>query len=193
VDNEEEAEAALSKLRKYKGLEHVQRPDLYKFFVYDDRARDGQPRSYITPGPVWLTDALFGRCTFGYIAYDVAVPRLVYLKDFWRTDVPDIQKEGDVYRELHDAHVPNIPMLGPAGDVSFSLGCENIVPFPTQRTRTQDYVKGSGLGHEWCPGRPRVDPLVHYRLVLETLGKPLNTFKSTRQLCEVIRDAIVGT
>jgi len=98
-----------------------------------------------------------------------------------------------VYRELHDAQVPNIPMLGPAGDVPFSLGHENIVMIPTQRTRTQDYVKGSGLGHEWCPGRPRVDPLVHYRLVLETLGKPLNTFKSTRQLCEVIRDAIVGT
>ena len=193
VDNGEEAEAALSGLRKHKGLEHVQLPDLYRFFVYDDRARDGQPRSYITPGPVWLTDALFGRCTFGYIAYDVALPRLVYLKDFWRTDLPDIQKEGDVYRELHDAHVPNIPKLGPAGDVSFSLGRENIVPFPIQRTRTQDYVKGSGLGHEWCLGRPLVDPLVHYRLVLETLGKPLNTFKSTRQLCEVIRDAIIGT
>jgi len=53
-------------------------------------------------------------------------------------------------------------------------------------------LKGSGHGHEWCPGRPQVDPYVHYRLVLETLGQPLNTFKSTRQLCEVIRDAIVA-
>ena len=192
VDEEEDAKTALSNLRKYKGLEHVQRADLFNVFVHDDRARDGQPRSYITPGPVWLTDALFGRCTFGYIAYDVAGSRLVYLKDFWRTDLPDIQKEGDVYRELHDAQVPNIPMLGPAGDVPLSLDHEHIIPFSSQRTRTQDYVKVSGLGYEWCPGRPRVDPLVHYRLVLDTLGYPLNTFKSTRQLCEVIRDAIVG-
>jgi hypothetical protein len=117
---------------------------------------------------------------------------LVYLKDFWRTDLPDIQKEGDVYRELHGAQVPNIPMLGPAGDVPLSLDRKHIAPFSAQRTRTQDYVKESGRGYEWCPGRPRVDPLVHYRLVLETVGYPLNTFKSTRQLCEVIRDAIVG-
>jgi len=27
---------------------------------------------------------------------------------------------------------------------------------------------------------------------LETLGRPLTTFESTRQLCEVIRDAIIG-
>ena len=190
--DDDEAEEALLKLRKYKGLERVQRADIYKFYVHDDCTSDRQPRSYISPGPVWHTDALFGRCTFGYIAYDVAGSRLVYLKDFWRPDLPDIQKEGDVYRELHDAQVPNIPMLGPAGDVPLSLDREHIIPFSSQRTRTQHYVKESGLGYEWCPGRPRVDPLVHYRLVLETLGHPLNTFKSTRQLCEVIRDAIVG-
>jgi hypothetical protein len=191
--DDDKAEEALSMLRQYQGLEGVQRTNLYKIYVHDDSAPDRQPGSYITPGPVWHTDALFGRCTFGYIAYDVAGSRLVYLKDFWRTDLPDIQKEGDVYRELHDAQVPNIPMLGPAGDVPLSLGREHIIPFSAQRTRTQDYVKESGLGCEWCPGRPRVDPLVHYRLVLETLGYPLNTFKSTRQLCEVIRDAIVGS
>ncbi|KAI0267779.1 hypothetical protein BC834DRAFT_822120, partial [Gloeopeniophorella convolvens] len=39
---------------------------------------------------------------------------------------------------------------------------------------------------------PRVEPYVHYRLVLNTVGKPLNHFKSTRQLCEAIRDAIVA-
>jgi hypothetical protein len=116
----------------------------------------------------------------------------VYLKDFWRTDLPGIQREGDVYRELHDAQVPNIPVLGRAGDVPISPDHASTAPFAAQRTKTQDYLKGSGHGHEWCPGRPQVDPYVHYRLVLETLGQPLNTFKSTRQLCEVIRDAIVG-
>ena len=190
---EDEAEEALSMLRKYQGLERVQGIDLYKVFVHDDCTSDRQPRSYVTPGPIWNTDALFGRCTFGYIAYDVVGSRLVYLKDFWRTNLPDIQKEGDVYRELHSAQVPNIPKLGPAGDVPLSLDREHIIPFSVQRTRTQDYVKESGLGYGWCPGRPRVGPLVHYRLVLETLGHPLNTFKSTRQLCEVIRDAIVGS
>lgn len=189
---DDEAEAALPKLRTYKGLEDVQSTDLHKFLVHDDRAADGQLSCYITPSAIWHTESLFGRSTFGYVAFDVATSKLVYLKDFWRTDLPGIQREGDVYRELHDAQVPNIPVLGRAGDVPISPDHASTAPFAAQRTKTQDYLKGSGHGHEWCPGRPQVDPYVHYRLVLETLGQPLNTFKSTRQLCEVIRDAIVG-
>ncbi|KAH9954087.1 hypothetical protein BC827DRAFT_1244831 [Russula dissimulans] len=189
---DDEAEVALSKLRTYKGLENIKTTDLHKILVHDDHVFDGQLRYYITPSAVWYTEALFGRSTFGYIAYDVATSRLVYLKDFWRTTLPRIQREGDVYRELHEAQVPNIPLLGRAGDVPLSPEHANIFPLAVQRTKTQDYVKGSGVGHEWCPGRPRVDSYVHYRLVLETLGQSLNTFKSTRQLCEVIRDAIVA-
>ena len=195
MDDDEEAKAALSKLRTYEGWEDGEKlkiTNLYRFLVRDDYATDGELRSYITPGAVWDTNALFGRCTFGYIAYDVATSKLVYLKDFWRTDLPRIQKEGDVYRRLHDAEVPNIPALGPAGDVPLSPVHTSTSAFSMQRTKTQDYLKGSGGRGEWCPGRPCVEPYVHYRLVLETLGQPLNTFKSTRQLCEVIRDAIVG-
>ncbi|KAI0292950.1 hypothetical protein B0F90DRAFT_1835920 [Multifurca ochricompacta] len=78
------------------------------------------------------------------------------------------------------------------GDVPLSPKHSNVSLFAPQRTRTQDYLQGSEGGHDWCPGRPSVNPFVHYRLVLETLGRPLNRFKSTRQLCEVIRDAIIG-
>ncbi|KAH9961812.1 hypothetical protein BC827DRAFT_1267471 [Russula dissimulans] len=190
---EEEAEVALSKLTTYKGLENVQTTDLLKLLVHDDcDVDDGQFRCYIASSAVWSTQDVFGRCTLGYIAYDVATSNLVFLKDFWRTDRPGVQKEGDVYRELHDAQVPNIPVFGPAGDVPLSPDHVNVLPRAVQRTKTQDYVKGSGLGHEWCLGRPRVFPQVHYRMVLETLGQPLKTFKSTRQLCEVIRDAILA-
>ena len=195
MGDDDEAKAALLKLRTYKGWkdgEKLKISNLYRFVVRDDCSTDGQLRSYITPGAVWDTNALFGRCTFGYIAYDVAASKLVYLKDFWRTDLARIQKEGDVYRKLHEAEVPHIPTLGPAGDVPLSPDHASTFPLAVQRTKTQDYVKGSGRGVEWCPGRPRVEPYVHYRLVLETLGQPLNTFNSTRQLCDVIRDAIVG-
>jgi hypothetical protein len=189
---DDEAEAALPKLRAYKGLDNIKTADLHKILVHDDHATDGELKCYIAPSAIWHTDSLFGRSTFGYIAYNVATSNLVYLKDFWRTDLPGIQKEGDVYRELHEAEVPNIPLLGRAGDVPLSPAHANTIPVVSQRTKTQDYVKGSGYGHEWCPGRPCVNPYVHYRLVLETLGQPLSTFNSTRQLCEVIRDAIVG-
>jgi serine/threonine protein kinase len=76
-----------------------------------------------------------------------------------------------------------------AGDVPLiSRNGELQVAAPAvQRTRTQDYV-----GRPWCPGHPQVEPYVHYRLVLKTIGISLNQFKSTRQLWGVIRDAIVG-
>ncbi|KAH9017104.1 hypothetical protein EDB83DRAFT_2271270, partial [Lactarius deliciosus] len=181
---DDEAEAALPKLRTYQGLENVAKADLHKFLVRDDHTLNGQIKYYIAPSAVWDSESLFGRSTFGYIAYDPETTNLVYLKDFWRTDRDGIQKEGDVYRELHDAQVPNIARLGLAGDVPLLPECGRTDCPAVQRTMTQEFVK------DWCPGQPRVDPYVHYRVVLETLGSPLNTFKSTRELCEVIRDAI---
>ncbi|KAH9020336.1 hypothetical protein EDB84DRAFT_1231763, partial [Lactarius hengduanensis] len=183
---DDEAEAALSKLRTYQGLENVTKADLHKFLVRDDHTLNGQVKYYIAPSAVWDSEALFGRSTFGYIAYDLETTNLVYLKDFWRTDCDGIQKEGDVYRELHDAQVPHIAKLGLAGDVPLLPECGRTDSPAVQRTMSQEFLK------DWCPGRPRVDPYVHYRLVLETLGSPLNTFKSTRELCKVIRDAITA-
>ncbi|KAH9017122.1 hypothetical protein EDB83DRAFT_192136 [Lactarius deliciosus] len=181
---DDEAEAALSKLRTYQGLENIAKADLHKFLVRDDHTPNGQIKYFIAPSAVWDSEALFGRSTFGYIAYDPETTNLMYLKDFWRTERDGIQKEGDVYRELHDAQVSNIARLGLAGDVPLLPECGRTDSPAVQRTITQEFVK------DWCPGRPRVDPYVHYRLVLETLGSPLHTFKSTRELCRVIRDAI---
>lgn len=185
---DDEAEAALPTLRTHPGFEDVRREHLHRIHVWDDHALDDAPRYYITPSPKWASDSLFGRATFGYVAYDIESGGLVYLKDFWRADHPAVQKEGDVYRKLHEAQVPNIAKLGRAGDVCMLADDDQaLVSVGAQKTETQNYVN-----HSWCPGRPRVEPYVHYRLVLETVGKPLKRFKSTRQLCEVIRDAVVG-
>jgi len=184
--DDNEALLALPKLRTYPKFENVQTKDLHRILVWDDRSPDDGPRRYITPSAKWATDALIGRATFGYIAFDVERGELVYLKDFWRVDHPEIQKEGDVYRELHEAGVRNIAKMGRAGDVRSTTN-DGQVRASVQRTRPYDY-----LNHSWCPGRPVVEPYVHYRLVLVTVGMPLNRFKSTRQLCEVIRDGIVG-
>ncbi|KAI9507350.1 hypothetical protein F5148DRAFT_1285325 [Russula earlei] len=83
----DEATAAISKLNEYEGLmiKKVKPKDLCKFLVHDDRAADGQQlKFYITAGPIWHMETLFGCSTFGYITYDVESSKLVYLKDFWR-------------------------------------------------------------------------------------------------------------
>ena len=157
-----EAEVVLLKLKTYKGLENIQRSNLHKILIHNNCAMDGELRCYITPSAIWQTNSLFGCSTFGYIAYDLAKSNLVYLKDFWHTDLPGIQKEGDVYQELHEAEVPNIPVLGRAGDVPLSPAHANTILVVSQKTKVQDYVKGSGYGHEWCPSWPCVNPYVHY-------------------------------
>jgi len=186
---DDEAEVALPKLRTYPKFENLKGEHLHQILAWNDCAPPEGPRRYITPSCRWATDALIGRATFGYIAYDVENGNLVYLKDFWRVDHPEIQKEGDVYRELHEAQVPNIAEMDRAGDVPLisQNGELQVAALAVQRTRTQDYVD-----RPWCPGHPQVESYVHYRLVLKTVGISLNQFKSTRQLCGVIRDAVVG-
>jgi hypothetical protein len=66
----------------YTTTEKLKITNLYRFLVRDDHVTDGQLRSYITPGAVWDTNALFGRCTFEYIAYNIVTSKLVYLKVF---------------------------------------------------------------------------------------------------------------
>ncbi|KAH9051847.1 hypothetical protein EDB87DRAFT_1836142 [Lactarius vividus] len=136
---DDEADAALSKLRTYQGLENVAKADLHKFLVRDDCILTGRIKYYITPSA-----------------------------DFWRTECDGIQKEGDVYRELNDAHVPNIAKLGLTGDIPLLLECGGTDSPAVQRTMTQQF------------------------LVLETLGSPLHTFRSTWELCKVIRDTITA-
>ncbi len=131
---EDEINAALPKLSPYPGLKEVKKDDLHKFLVRDDRTPDVLNKYYIAPGATWDSRALFGRSTFGYIAYDLETSDLVYLKVFWRPDLPGIQKEGDVYRELHEAQVSNVAKLGPAGDVP--LLPDNHLGL-VQRTRTR--------------------------------------------------------
>jgi hypothetical protein len=164
--DDNEAELALPKLKKRLDFEGLKKEHLHRILVWDDCAPAEGPRRYITPSARWATESLIGRATYGYIAYDVENGNLVYLKDFWRVDHPDIQKEGDVYRELHEARVPNIAEMDRAGDVP--LICHHDGEFQVaaraiQRTRTQDYV-----GSTWCPGQSHVEPYVHYRLVLKT-------------------------
>ncbi|KAH9041873.1 hypothetical protein EDB83DRAFT_2228061 [Lactarius deliciosus] len=136
----------------------------------------------------WATDTLIGCAIFGYIAYKVETRNLVYLKDFWRIDHPKVQKEGDIYCELHNAQVSNIVMLVQAGDV---CDCSSSDLW-SQRTRIQDYISVPGSQYTWCPGQPRVETYIHYQLVLWTVGVGLKFFQSSQQLVKVIQDAIIS-
>ncbi|KAI9507389.1 hypothetical protein F5148DRAFT_981486, partial [Russula earlei] len=145
-------------LAVYMDIEKIEVEDLCQILVNDDHATDGQPKPYIIWKPIWETKTLFGWSTFGFVGHDVERNKLVYLKDYWRTNFPGIEKEGDIYRNLLEAKVRFILELGPAGDVL--LTPEHSLD--VQCTRTQDYVKDGERKRIWCPGTPRVKRYVHY-------------------------------
>ncbi|KAI0312413.1 hypothetical protein OF83DRAFT_1025319, partial [Amylostereum chailletii] len=103
-----------------------------------------------------------------------------YLKDTWRIALDNIEKEGDIYATLAAADVPHTAKMLCAGDV-WSSDSER------QETLTPRFErKKAGAGSKDC----KIIPHIHYRIVLSTIGKPLSKFKTTKQLCEVLRDAI---
>ncbi|KAI0318710.1 kinase-like domain-containing protein [Amylostereum chailletii] len=143
---------------------------LRKVTVRDDVSKE--ETSYAISTPQTSNDRLVGPC-FGYLAVDLRDGSLVWMKDVWRQDSPSFWKEGDVYRRLHQSKVPHIPPLRSAGDVGSHV------------TRCQEFVHSS-----WNCVQMDLPTRRHYRLVLGAVGRPLNTFRSTRELCTSVRDAV---
>lgn len=110
---------------------------------------------------------------------------VVYLKNGWRIKAPGMEKEGDIYRELHDHHVPHIPSVVCAGDVLCDEGLSE------QETRTDTVVEEEDWD-QYSDSAPRLEHFVHYRLVLGVVGKPLTKFTSSKRVLEVILDVLRG-
>ncbi|KAG2131428.1 uncharacterized protein EDB93DRAFT_1108121 [Suillus bovinus] len=108
---------------------------------------------------------------YRYIVKD----RVVYLKDTWRIDSNDMQKEGDTYRQLHGYQVPHI--------APFERG--NDLEGHGSRTVTHEYVEES-----WVCGMPFATGHVHYRMVLGVVGRELSIFRSTYELVSAVADAL---
>ncbi|KAH8924993.1 hypothetical protein BT69DRAFT_1349083 [Atractiella rhizophila] len=105
-----------------------------------------------------------GRGTRCFEAYNHEQKCLVLLKDTWRHI--RYRREGEVYAELHKCEVPNILQVIAEGDVTGNL----------QRTKMSTGKKDDG-------------EMVHYRIVLAKVGRPLNEFTSTYELVKGVSDA----
>ncbi|KAF9474211.1 hypothetical protein BDN70DRAFT_776044, partial [Pholiota conissans] len=112
--------------------------------------------------------------TRSFIVWDPKEKRVVFMKDTWR--IEGIDKEGQIYAELHAAHVEHIAPFERAGDLN-------------HRTRAQECV-----GEAWArlgTKRP-FRTYQHYRLALGVVGRDLESFKSTKELVTAVRDAVVA-
>lgn len=155
--------------RDHKGWRKVMVPDR------DDAAKQGgflvsYPLSHTTPSP-------FSRSTRGMLAFDLAHKKLVFLKDYWRPDVDNIEKEGEIYRDLEKQKIPHIAPFGMGNDIK---GHKTVTQAPNDER--EDGILPT----------PRQTRLSHYRMTLNIVGKSLIDFKSSREFISAIADAMEG-
>ncbi|VDC04238.1 unnamed protein product [Peniophora sp. CBMAI 1063] len=120
-----------------------------------------------------------GRYTLSYPAFDPETKLVVWIKDAWRINEEGFEKEGETYAKLAKLGMKGrVPEVLCGGDVRDHDG-------QIQVTRSQDCK-----GKSWAALSHNVHRYVHYRIVFKTIGRPLTAFTSTKQLVQVLADAL---
>ena len=120
-----------------------------------------------------------GRATRTSIAYNLRRNRVVFFKDSWRVACDKVLREGEVYATLNNAGVPNIPRCSASGDVGDDT---------YHSTNTNQFAKAS-----WAMKRTHTfTPHRHHRLILDDIGKNLDTFRCSKEMVCAIRAALTG-
>ena len=145
---------------------------------------DNKKHEYIIKAPVAEPYAPPGRGTRVSFALDLQVEGnklgLVLLKDSWRVAAPGMSKEGDIYKKLEKANVPNVPRCSNSGDIGSDDSCHS--------TQTQKFAN-----EPWCASvNLKFITHRHHRLVLEDIGKPLDGFGSSFNMAKAIYAALEG-
>jgi hypothetical protein len=130
----------------------------------------------ISSPPYYASRSPFSRATRGFLAFDLTEGELVFLKDYWRPDVDDVEKEGSIYAILEGkAKVPNIAPFGTGDDVR------------DHKTLTQTLTT-----MPWAIPTENLIRLRHYRMTLKVIGRRLTEFRSSREFLGAIADAMEG-
>ncbi|RDX42627.1 hypothetical protein OH76DRAFT_1410972 [Lentinus brumalis] len=145
---------------------------------------------YLVSRPVISPQFLHGRGTRAFWAVDASTNQVAFLKDTWRFTGSHL--EGDVLEEMNAKNVRNIP----------SLLCHGEVPdvLPIDRKRRPEFkefqsTQTDEYGHEpWVrlvhKQAVSVAKLVHYRVVLGTVGYSLKHLKGTEELLHATFDVL---
>ncbi|KAG2352802.1 hypothetical protein BDR07DRAFT_1210134, partial [Suillus spraguei] len=132
----------------------------------------------IFPAPLPVGQPPIGRCTRTCPAYDIGNDRVVMFKDSWRVAIADILPEGETYKILKKNNVSNIASC---------IACHDVPSIPQQATQT--YKLADAI---WACSHDAITPYIHYRLVLDIVGKQLCEFESSHQLVTAVRDALIA-
>ena len=152
---------------------------------------DGRVVSYVVGRSIANARSPTGRATRGFVAMSKDTGRLVFLKDSWRPDIQGMMGEAHWFGKLEGAR--NISAFLHGSDVRCVVvkrrgGKKSSGP-PTnsfQHTLTNLYSDDYG-------GIERMMGYIHYRTVQCEFYVPLNMFKDSQHLVQIMHDVIIGT
>lgn len=119
------------------------------------------------------TDMFLGRCTRGYVGYDLQRKAPCFIKDFWRLDREGHHQEHEIYAMLKAAGVRHILTCLGGGDVG---------GFRSQVTMSR------GLSTT-----TKVPARIHARTALLEICIPLDNFSGFQELSLIMSDVMLGT
>jgi hypothetical protein len=150
---------------------------LWKFEIHDERMGK-MVVLYALVDTHGLSVSPFGRYTRGFIAI-TAYGKKVWLKETWRIYLDDMKKEGEIYAKLHERGVPHILTVVAHGDARVGKGVQKTVSLIIP-----DFFKK-------FPSIP-LRPFCHYYIVFEEVGRPLDTFNTTWEFVNALKDGMEG-
>ena len=125
--------------------------------------------------PKYTARSPFGRATRPMLAFNTETEEIIFLKDYWRADVDGMEKEGEIYALLESKSIPNIAPFGKGNDVRDH----------TSLTHTLKAKK-------WACWSKDMVLLRQYRMILNTVARPLTSFNSSRHFVSAIANAMAG-
>ena len=135
--------------------------------------------NYVIKPPVAQPYTPPGHATRTSIAYDIQRDVIVFFKDSWRVVCDKVMREGEVYAILSAVKVPNIPHCSASGDIGDDL---------YHLTSTSRFAKAS-----WAvKSTQELTPHQHHRLILDDIGKRLETFRCSKDMVSAIQAALTG-
>lgn len=173
----------------------------------------------IASEPYFSSPDFIGRSTRGYLGVDLdeSGGQVCFLKDSWRISVRGIHQESETYRLLEKNGVTqylpgfyfggDVPIVAPEVDLIHS-DCTTlhfVLPEPDEASSFQHSLTYEIVDSDLSIGRVFSDksekpiddvemyPHVHHRQLFSKIGAPLESFQSTRQLCNVLYHCVICT
>ncbi|KIP07365.1 hypothetical protein PHLGIDRAFT_422003 [Phlebiopsis gigantea 11061_1 CR5-6] len=145
-----------------------------------------RPKVFLIGKPLNYTErqeaSPLGKSVRAYIAYDLADDRLVFLKDSWRDKEPFEDSEFGAYLKLRQHKIPHVPTPLAGGDVPNEPG--SLIQ-STQPDALIQYTRSGAY-------TSRKSRLLHHRLVLKEVCRPLWTYTCTPELIIAVYHALLA-